>query len=283
MGVRIIIDSASDIRKEDAERRGFLFAPLKTIINGEEYNDGVDLTTDEFYNKLAASKELAGTSQVTPAEFEALYKKVTDDGDEAVVITISSKLSGTNQSAVIAAEGYQGKIYVVDSLNATVGEQVLIEQAVRLCEQGRSAKEIFDELEVLKGRVRLVARVDTLEYLMRGGRVSKGAAIVGEVLGIKPILAITDGVIVTLGKARGTKGSHSMVNENIEKAGEIDFSMPVAMAYSGKDKGILDKYIAASGELWEGKLEGIPVSVLGSTIGTHVGPGAFIVSFIAKN
>ena len=85
MGVRIIIDSASDIRKEDAEKRGFLFAPLKTIINGEEYNDGVDLTTDEFYDKLAASKELAGTSQVTPAEFEALYKKVTDDGDEAVV------------------------------------------------------------------------------------------------------------------------------------------------------------------------------------------------------
>ena len=282
MSVKIIMDSASDITLSFAEENGIGFAPLKTILAGKEYRDGIDLTPDVFYEKLEANKTLASTSQVTSAEFGDLFAAAVEAGDEVVVITISSGLSGTCQAANVAAADFPGKVFVVDSRSATAGEQVLLSVALKLRDAGKSAKEIYEELIALRSRLRLFVRVETLEYLKRGGRVSKTAAFVGGLLHFMPILTLNpEGKLESVGKARGAKLSHKMMNDNILAAGGIDPEMPVHITYAGDTKdGVLDAYLADSAAVFEGITP--TVGQLGCVIGTHTGPGAIVVSFIAK-
>lgn len=285
MAVRIIVDSASDITVEQAEKLNVGFVPLRTEINGIEYRDGIDITHEEFFGKLAACSKLPTTSQPSPLDFMREYEIAAAAGEDVVVIVLSSKLSGTYESACIAAQGREGGVFVVDSLNATVAEQILVEYAVRLRDEGKEAAAIAEELESVKSRVHLVACVDTLEYLMKGGRVSKTAAAAGGLLKIKPILSLREGEIVLLGKARGSKQSNNYLNTEIEKAGGIEYALPVRLVYSGEDDHLLRDYIEHSQHLWKGLVAesaaDLPVSTLGSTIGTHAGPGAVGVAFFA--
>ena len=179
MSVRIIIDSASDITLEKAKELNLDFLPLKTIFGEEEFLDGVNLKHSEFYEKLIESDVHPTTSQISPYDYEEVFEQVKEAGDTAVCITISSKLSGCYQSANIAAEDYEDIVSIVDSENVAVGEQLLIYLAVKLREEGKSAGEIAEVLEMEKKRVRLIALLDTLEYLKKGGRVSGAAATVG--------------------------------------------------------------------------------------------------------
>ena len=284
MGVKIIVDSASDITAAYAEEHGIGFAPLKTTLGGTEYRDGIEIVPDVFFEKLEANKELARTSQVNVEEFRVLFEKAVNDGDDVVVVTISSGLSGTCQSAVTAAAEFPGKVFVVDSLSATAGEQVLIYRALQLKEEGKTAKEIFDELDALRKRVRLFVRLETLEYLKRGGRISKTSAFVGGVLGIKPILTLNgEGKLETVGKARGIKQSHQMMNESILGCGGIDFSFPVVMTYAGDlSDGAVDKYMEDSTAVLGDSAGDVKVGQLGCVIGTHAGPGAIVISFVPK-
>ncbi len=284
MGVKLIIDSASDVRLDKAQELGVGFAPLKTILAGTEYRDGIDLVPDEFYGKLEASRELASTSQVSAAEFSDLFSATVEGGDEVVVITISSGLSGTAQSARVAAADFPGKVFVVDSLNATAGEQVLLAHAVAMRDAGKSAQEIFTELEGLKKRVRLFVRVETLEYLKRGGRVSKTAAFVGGMLHFMPVLTLNgEGKLETLGKARGARLSHKLVNDSIEKCGGIDFSMPVVITYAGDvNDGTVKAYLDDSKAIFAGNEDKLIIGQLGCVIGTHTGPGAIVLACVAK-
>lgn len=282
MSVKIVSDSACDMTTAEAQAKGVTLLPLKTIIDGTEYLDGVTITAEEFYKKLDACKTLPSTSQVSPHEFAEVYERETGAGNEAVVITISSGLSGTAQSAVIAAQEFPGKVWVVDSENVAVGEQILVEYALRLRDAGLSAEAIAKELNEKKKKICLVARLDTLEYLMRGGRLSRSGAIVGMVLNIKPVVGIENGGIVVLGKARGSKNSNNLLSEMIKKKGGIDFSMPFMLTYSGADDALLKEYIENSRQIWEGQADSLPLSVIGSTIGTHAGPGAIGVAFFSK-
>ena len=284
MGVKIIVDSASDVRYDVACREGIGFAPLKTILAGEEYRDGIDMTPDVFYDKLRAAAELASTSQVSAAEFSELFREATDAGDEVLVITLSSGLSGTYQSAMVAAADYPGRVFVVDSLSATAGEQVLLSHALKLRAQGMGAGELFEALIALRARLRLVLRVETLEYLKRGGRVSKTAAFVGGLLHFMPILRLNEeGKLETLGKARGAKMSHKMLNDCIANFGGIDPSMPVHMTYAGDvNDGTVQAYLKDSTETFAECRDQLSIGQLGCVIGTHTGPGAIIVAFIAK-
>lgn len=282
MGVRIISDSSCDLTLSEAKEKGIGLVSLKTMIDGVEYLDGLTITGEEFYEKLDHCKSLPTTSQVPPDEFSQQFKAAVDNGDDVLAITIASELSGTAQSAHIAAADYPGRVWVVDSGSATAGQRILLEYAIQLRDAGRTAAEIAAELEAKKEKVCLVALVDTLEYLMRGGRLSKAAAIAGTVLNIKPVLSVECGKIKVLGKARGSKQSNNMLSEMIEKKGGIDFSMPLMLAYSGTDDALLQGYIYNSRALWEGNISSLPVSVLGSTIGTHAGPGAIAVAFFAK-
>lgn len=281
MSVKIITDSAADITKEQADALGITFLSLKTIFGEEEFIDGVTMSHYEFYEKLTTSSSNPTTSQVPPADFEAAYQKIKEAGDTAVVITLASKLSGTYQSANIAREGYEDCIWVVDSENASVSERILVEYACQLQKEGKSASEIADALNQKKKDAHLIVLLDTLEYLKRGGRISGAAALAGNLLSIKPVITLVDGAVSMLGKARGTKNGSIMLRQEIEKFG-IDCSLPLCLGYSGFNDNMLQKFIADSSSLWEDYSGELPISTIGSTIGTHVGPDAIFVAFFAK-
>lgn len=281
MSVRIIVDSACDIVQEKAKALGIDVLPIKTMFGDEEFLDGVTMTHEQFYEKLIESEQLPTTSQVPPIEYEEAFKKIKEAGDTAVCITLSSKLSGCYQSANIAIEEYEDCITVVDSENVCLGEQILVMLAVRLRDEGKRAKEIAEVLNTEKKNIRVVALLDTLEYLKKGGRISAAAAMAGAVLSIKPVIAVENGEIVVLGKARGSKNGQNMLKETVKKAGGIRFDMPYTLAYSGLSDALLRKYMEDSKELYDCTPEELPVCTVGCAIGTHVGPGAIAVSFFS--
>ena len=277
--VRIVIDSACDMELSRAEELGLDFMPLKTIFGEDEYLDGVTISHEQFFEKLIECGTMPTTSQIIPYDFEKKFEEIKAAGDTAVVITLSSLLSGTYQSATIAASDYEDCITVIDSLNVCIGEQNLVMLAVRLRDQGLSAVEIASQLEDAKHRVKVLAVFDTLEYLKRGGRISKTAAWAGNVLSIKPVISIEKGEVAILGKARGSKNGNNMLIQQINQSNGIDFSMPYTLAYSGLSDVLLKKYITDSSAIWEGHTDSLPVSTIGATIGTHAGPGAIAVSY----
>ena len=276
MKTRIIVDSTSDLMPEARARVSVV--PLTVHFGDEEFIDGVTIDHKTFYEKLVETDVHPTTSQATPAGFMAEYEKAAQAGESAVVITLSSKLSGTYQSAVIAAGDYEN-IYVVDSGSVAIGGGILVELALRLLDQGLEAPEIAAQLEAEKEKVRIVALLDTLEYLKKGGRISKTVAFAGAVLNIKPVVSVTDGEIQMLGKARGSRMGNNLLVQEIEKAGGVDFSKPVLLGYTGLSDAVLLKYIEDSRQLWEGGLDQVRYTSIGSVIGTHAGPGAIAVAF----
>ena len=279
MAVRFIIDSAADIVPAEAEALGLIHIPMKVIFGEEEYSDSVDLTHREFYEKLIENDEIPTTSQINPGVFMSAYQNVVDNGDTAVVITLSGKLSGTYQSAMIALDGFEDKIFVVDSESVCVGERILIQLGLKLRDQGLSAAEIAAELDLQKKHVRVLALLDTLEYLKKGGRISAAVAFAGNLLSIKPVIAIENGEVSLVGKARGSKKGNNLLRELITNCGGINFDKPFALAYSGLSDRLLQKYIEDSSEIWSSHAETLPISTVGCTIGTHAGPGAVAVAF----
>lgn len=279
MKTRIIVDSTADLMPEIKERVHIV--PLTLRFGEEEFIDGVTIDHKRFYEKLVECDVLPVTSQATPHAFAKEYEKAAKAGECAVVITISSKLSGTYQSAMIAAEDYEN-IYVVDSGTGAMGGGILTELALKLLDEGMDAKSIAEKLEEEKKKIIIVALVDTLEYLQKGGRVSKTVAFAGSVLNIKPVLSVIDGEISLLGKARGSKMGNNLLVQEIDKAGGIDFEKPLLLGYSGLSDALLLKYIEDSRHIWEGNLDEVRYTTVGSVIGTHVGPGAVVVAFYKK-
>ena len=279
MSIRIITDSASDMTP--AEHPALRVLPLSVTFGTDVYMDGVDIDHQRFYEMLVERDELPKTGQVNPYAFSQAIAEAREAGDEAVIITVGAKLSGTNQSARTAlAEAPGGDVFVVDSNNVTLGERVLVEYALRLVDEGRSAVQIAAAVEAVRDRVVVIGLLETLEYLVRGGRLSAAAGAVGTLLNVKPVVAAEDGLIVQLGKARGSKNGRNLLNQKVEKAGGVDFSMPLALGYTGLSDAVLKKYIEDSAALWAGHTEGeLPIHTIGATIGTHVGPGAVAVAF----
>jgi len=279
MKTRIIVDSTTDLLPHLKEQ--VQVVPLTVLFGEEQYIDGVTIDHKTFYEKLVESDVLPSTSQATPAAFGTEMKKAQDAGAEAVVITISSKLSGTYQSAVIAAQDYPN-VFVVDSGTGAIGGGILTERALQLAQEGRSARDIAAILEEEKKKIRIVALVDTLEYLKKGGRISKTVAFAGTMLNIKPVLSIVDGEINMLGKARGSRQGNNLLVQEIEKAGGVDFSRPVLLGYTGLSDALLRKYIEDSRHIWQEGLTNVRYTLIGSVIGTHAGPGAVAVAFFQK-
>lgn len=280
--VKLLIDSAADIGAKEAETLGVTMLPLVVSFGDESYYDGVELSPRDFYEKLIESDTLPKTSQITPFRFDEAYANLTANGDEVVAITISSKLSGTYGAAVTAAENYAGKVFVVDSLNAAIGERLLVQYALRLIEEGKTAAQIAEELEEKKKKVNLMAVLGTLEYLKKGGRISSAVAFAGELLSIKPVIAIVDGEVKLVGKAMGSKKGNNLLNTLVQKQGGIDFSMPYGVVWSGLSDEFLKKYVKDSAHLWERETDRVPSYMIGGTIGAHVGPGAIGVAFFSK-
>lgn len=281
MAVRIITDSGFDV--PDASDARLTVLPLSITFGDTTYADGVDLTNDRFFELLIESDELPKTSQATPYAYAQIFERVRAAGDEAVVITLSSGLSGTYQSAVTAAADYP-EVHVVDSKNVTIGQGILVQYALRLADEGRGAAEIASMVESARERLVLLALLDTLEYLRRGGRIPKSVGAIGELLSIKPVVGVRDGEVVMLGKARGSKNGRNLLHQEVEKNG-IDFGMPVLIGYSGLSDKLLRKYLEGNRAIWEGRVaeEDLPITSVGATVGTHVGPNAIALAFFRKN
>lgn len=281
--IRIITDTASDFTPEEAMEQNITLLPIPIQFGEVSYLDKYELTADEFYRRLIESDDLPKTSQITPYTFMKEFEKVQEAGDSAVVIIMSGELSNTAQNAMQAALDFDN-IYVVDSKNVTIGEYCLILLALRLREEGMEAKAIADELLKQRDRIRVIALLDTLEYLKKGGRISATTAWAGGLLAIKPVVSVTDGKVLVVGKARGSRNGNNMLMELVEKSGGIDFSFPYRLGYSGLERSLLDKYISDSKKLWEGHSEDtlLPVLQIGCTIGTHIGPGTVALAFFAE-
>lgn len=277
--IRIITDSGSDII--DSKRDNVTVLPMSIAFGDEVFYDGVTLSHSEFYMKLIESDELPKTSLIAPASFADAFEEAKNAGEKVIAITISGGLSGTYQSAVLAAEDYDD-VYVVDSMNVTIGERILVEYALKLIDEGKDIEDIVNELESAKKRICVLGLLDTLEYLKKGGRVSSSVAFVGDVLRIKPVVTVDgEGKVAMLGKARGSKNGNNFLISEIEKVNGVDFDMPYFLGYTGLNDTLLKKYVKDSEHIWGPYTEELPVCSIGATIGTHVGPNAIAVAFFA--
>ncbi|MBR5523967.1 MAG: DegV family protein [Clostridia bacterium] len=278
--VRIIVDSTTDVT-EDVRRR-LTVVPLTICFGDEEYVDGITIDRQRFYEKLIETDSIPTTSQPTPALFASVYDEVIAADEDAVVLTIDHKLSGTYQSAVIAAEDYPNRIYVVDGRSVTIGTGILAELALELAQAGADAPTIVEALDTAREQVRVIAMLDTLEYLKKGGRISTATAVAGGLLSIKPVISLTGGEIRILGKARGSRQANNLLVQQIENTGGVDFTKPLLLGYTGLSDTLLQKYVEDSAPLWEGHTDTLRSTLVGSTVGTHAGPGAVAVAFFAK-
>lgn len=278
MSVRIIVDSTADLRpglKDQVTR-----VPLTVHFGETEYLDGVTITPEEFYKKLITSKDLPTTSQATPYAFSEAFEEAVEAGDTVIAIIASSGLSGTYQSAMIAAAEFPGKVFVVDSRQIALSSGIMVDYAFQLLEQGMDAQAVAEELTRIREKVHLMAVVDTLEYLQRGGRISKGVALAGGLLSIKPVIAMSEeGKMEMVGKARGNKQANAWMNKKALEL-DIDFSKPVMLGYTGTGDALLQKYIQESGEFLGG--HEYDISIVGATVGTHAGPDAVALAFFSK-
>lgn len=279
--ILLFTDSASDMIPPYARQLRVL--PMTVSFGEQSFRDGVELSHRSFYEKLVESDTLPTTSLIGPGIFSEAFREAVDRGNSVVVVTISSCLSGTYQSAVLAAEDFPGKVFVVDSRNAAIGERILVEYGLRLVRQGLSAEEIAEKLTAARDHVHILAVLDTLEYLKKGGRISKTVAFFGEAMAIKPVVTVRDGVVAVLGKARGSRNGNNFLMQETEKVGGVNFAMPYALGYSGLSDAGLKKYMADSKAIWADHAEALPVYTIGATIGTHVGPGAIAVAFFDHN
>lgn len=279
--IRVLVDSAADYTAAELAEKGLLMVPLTiTVGENQSYKDEIELPRSEVYRLLLEGKETVKTSQPSPQEFLEVFEQVKEAGDEVIVITLSSSLSGTCQSARLARElvDYKGKIHIIDSLSATVAVKILADHALKLAAEGHPAEEITEILEEMKGRLRITAVVDTLKYLYLGGRVSKTTAAVADTVNIKPGITInTEGFVEVgskyLGIARGVK---DLVKR--AKNGNIDTDFPMYLIYS---------HNSANAEKLKKGLEDAGVRVdamheLGATLGVHIGPGAFGTIYLER-
>ncbi|MBO4809907.1 MAG: DegV family protein [Lachnospiraceae bacterium] len=277
--IRIITDSASDIGQN--ELKNVVVIPMNVTIEGVTYRDGIDITKDEFFEKLETSEVMPSTSLIPPQIFMDEYEKVKEAGDEAIVLPISAGLSGTYQSAVTAAEDFDN-ISVIETGLVTAPQKLLVLRALQLVDEGKNREEIVNILEKEKTRIAVFASVDTLKYLHKGGRISKSTAIAGGLLNIKPILTLENGKLISIGKARGSKQSHVFLDQKVKEVGGIDFTMPYATGYSGTDKSKLLEYMEDNANLVNAAPGEIEIVQIGSAVGTHAGPGAVLVTFFTK-
>lgn len=279
MSVQIIVDSTADMAQRYAER--VRVVPLTIHFGDETLIDGVTIDRRRFYERLIETDVMPTTSQPAPSAFESVYDEVARAGDEAVVIAISSKLSGTCQSAWIAAEGRE-YIRVVDSGTASIGAGILAQYAVDLAATGMNAAELAAKLERAKEDVCVIGLLDTLEYLKKGGRISKTAAFAGGLLNIRPVLVLDGGAITMVGKARGSKQGNNLLAQKVRECGGVDFARPILLGYTGLSDDLLRKYAEDSRELWQAGRSGLECVCAGGVIGTHAGPGAIFAAFFKK-
>lgn len=278
--IRILVDSSSDYQIEELIQKNITFVPISITIGGKSYADGIELDRNDLYRILEDTGEFPKTSQPSPQDFLSIFQDVKDSGDEIVCLLLSSELSGTYQSAVLAKDmADYDKIYLIDTLSATYNIKIMADYACRLRSEGVCAAEIAEKIEALKSRVKVVAALDTLEYLSRGGRISKTVAAIGDMANLKPIITLTpDGKVGMIGKCLGKNKAICYIKKHLQEL-TLDENFPVYAIYS---------YGTDNCEIFEDKMiqEGFTIDdrlQIGATIGAHIGPEAFGIIFVTKD
>ena len=277
--IRIMIDSGSEYLPKEAQAKGIEVLPIVTNVGGNDYRDGFDLGRDEFFELLEETGQFPTTSQITPHVFATKFKEALDAGDEVIAIILSSALSGTYQNACMAQAmvGNEG-IYLIDSLTATYPISIMADYATKLRDEGMPAAQIVEAIEELKGSAKVIAMVDTLEYLQRGGRIPKAAAKIGEAAKLKPVISVTEkGDLAMISACLGRKRAFDTIMKQLESI-EIDDRFPVYAIYS---------YGTKNCERLEVRLQEAGISVterrqIGYVIGSHIGPNACGVVYVEK-
>lgn len=278
--LRIVVDSTADMPKELQSQ--FTVVPLSVSFGEELYIDGVTIDHKTFYEKLTASSKLPTTSQPSPDAYARVFEQAKQAGDTLLVLCVSSGISGTYQSAMIAAQDYPETVTVVDTLHVANGFGILAEYALQLLKAGKNAQEIADAILEERNHVEFYALLDTLDYLHKGGRISKTAAFAGTLLSLKPIVCMKEGKLGMLGKARGMKQGRQLLIKEILAAG-VDFDKPVLMGYTGQSDELLRSFLQDSESVWAdgaGSVRSVPLCPV---VGTHAGPGAVVVAFFKKH
>lgn len=278
MGIRLVVDSTADVTKEIKEKYNIKMVPLSVNFGDDSYLDGVEITAEEFFEKLAKSEKLPTTSQVPPGKFVEAFNEILESGDEILGIFIGSKLSGTYESALAAKEIVgSDKIYLIDSKSASLGEFALVMRAIDLIEENKSSKEIYDILEQEKEKLEVVIALDTLMYLEKGGRISKGQAVVGSLLGVKPIIQIKNNKIDAIDKVRGKNKAIKWFEGYIEQ-NKFDLTGKDIFLFHSRNFEQLSVLKSEFKEKYNTK--NTYESEVGCVIGTHVGPGVLAIGFL---
>ncbi|MBQ6811724.1 MAG: DegV family protein [Agathobacter sp.] len=277
--IRILVDSSADYTAEEVKSLNMELVPINITINDTNYRDGIDITKDELYQMLLDTDAFPMTAQPSPQEFLDIFEDAKEKGDSLIYLSLSSGLSGTFQSATLAKNMAEyDEIYLVDTLSATRAIRIMAEYASKLRDEGKTAAEIVAALDEFKSRVVIYAALDTLEYLYKGGRLNKATAAVGELANLKPIITVNEeGKIGVPAKALGRNKALASLTKLITEKG-IDSSFPVYSIYA---------YGEENTEKLEQKLETSGVSItkrlqVGATIGSHIGPGAYGLIFVAQ-
>ncbi len=283
MSIRIVTDSGADLESYEYQELQVELIPIPMTMDGTTYLADASFDKSDFFRMLKEAEAFPSTSQPSPAQFQAIFEDARQKGDELIYITLSSGLSGTYQSACMIRDlDEYDNVYVVDSLTATLGQKLLVMEAVRLRKQGKTAREIATTLESIRDRVRIYAGIDTLEYLYKGGRLSRASASIGTLARIKPVISVNvEGKIQLIGKGLGIGKAISIVNSFVEKM-PPDPNYPVLCVYSGSPANLT--------ELREKAKKAINLDVpeeqcfsLGPVIGAHIGEGAFGFIYISKD
>ena len=279
--IRILTDSASDILPAEAEQLGVTVIPLNvTLEDGTVLRDGIDKTPSEYYALLKECHKLPTTSQPSPELFERFYQDAAAAGDEVLGIFLSHELSGTWQCARLAADLVNvDNVLFVDSANVCLGEGLLVRLAVQLRAAGRTLVQIATDLEHAKEHLHLVAAIDDLKYLRKGGRLPAAVAVAGGMLGIKPLITIKDGKVAMAGKARGLPGAYVALFKKIDELGGVhpDFEAVAGYSSSLREVQPIENYFRDNLHM-----DAPLVRQIGCVIGTHAGPGAFGLAFFDK-
>ena len=277
--VRIITDSAADFSPRELEQLNVTCIPLRVTCGEREYEENIDLNKDEFY-ALLHSGAMPKTSQASPQALEDLFTIAHEAGDEAIYLCLSSALSGTYQTAVMTQRmlGYEGT-YVVDSRNATGGQRLLVEYAVRLRDEGHSAQHIVSAVEALRERIVLYACIDTLEYLYLGGRISHTAYQLGSLAQIKPIISVdAEGRVIVPAKAVGMRRGMDTLCKRAA-AHPADPAFPFYAMYT--DDISVAQTLAKRLESVIGPIPAQHIIQVGAAIGSHIGPAACGFVYVA--
>ena len=272
--LRIVTDSSAEISQKQAAELGIEVLPLTIIFGTEQFRDGIDMMPEEFYKRLVSSSEFPHTAQLGYEELTSLFKDAKEKGDEVLIMPISSALSGTYGWTVRAARdvGYE-KVHVYDGKCTTFMLEMLVKEAVKLRE--RPVEEVISALDDLRSRMRLYAALDTLEYLKRGGRISKAAAMVGGMLKIKPVITVTeDGKIGLIHKSIGMNSALRYISE-LYLSDKKDANYAVRTIYCMDDSNCL-KLRGLVGET------PLPPENICPIIGTHIGPSAAGIVYVVE-